>query len=252
GTYWIIIQNWAGSTYFEDTWPGPDEPHLFDRVEFTAAIVDDDNDNLTVTPDKTNVATGESFDLDVDWDLSASAPGTYWYGLFDLFGGTGGAVTLGTVDVDIHREPYTVDGEGDFTFPGTAGATVMIDVPEGALGAGEWLAYEPHNVVRAGSDGLHARGFGFELVPYDADGYNPGFDFNGESVTVTIDYSASPALEANAARLMYWDLAGLSWSGDGITVVDRDFENQQLVLEIDHLTEFGLLGVQTSLPVIYR
>ncbi|HSM55568.1 MAG TPA: S8 family serine peptidase, partial [Candidatus Sulfomarinibacteraceae bacterium] len=200
GTYWIIIQNWAGSTYFEDTWPGPDEPHLFDRVEFTAAIVDDDNDNLTVTPDKTNVATGESFDLDVDWDLSASAPGTYWYGLFDLIGGTGGSdVELGTVDVDIHRAPYTVDGEGDFIFPGTAGTTVTIDVPEGALGAGEWLAYEPHNVVRAGSDGLHARGFGFELVPYDADGYNPGFDFNGESVTVTIDYSASPALEANAA-----------------------------------------------------
>ncbi|MFW6070314.1 MAG: S8 family serine peptidase [bacterium] len=253
GTYYIIVQNWAGSTYFEDPWPSPDDEHMFDRVEVAAAIVTEDNENLTVTADPESVETGEPFDLDVDWDLSGSTPGTYWYGLFDLNGGTGGEdLELGSVDVDIHREPYIVDGEGDFTFPGSAGAMVTIDVPEGALGAGEWLAYEPHTVFRAGSHGLQSRGFGFELVPYDADGHNPGFDFNGESVTVTIDYSSAPALAAGAANLMYWDLSGFSWSDDGISVVDRDFENQQLVLEVDHLTEFGLLGGQRSLPVIFN
>lgn len=75
-----------------------------------------------------------------------------------------------------------------------------------------------------------------------------------QPLTVTIDYTEGELdlVDENTLELMYWD--GSTWSTDGITIVERDTANNQLVIQIEHLTAFALFGQRhyVYLPLILR
>ena len=63
-----------------------------------------------------------------------------------------------------------------------------------------------------------------------------------QPLTLTIDYTDGDlgGIDENTLELRYWD--GSGWVTDGITIVEWDTVNNRLVVTIDHLTEFALLG----------
>jgi subtilisin family serine protease len=109
GTYWFLVQNWGGSA---------NQP---DAIRAVAAVVVDDEDNLTVTGPET-VAALDYFDLDVNWDEPSMLDGDLWYGQFSMGTERREAGNLGYTNVDLeffvpfyclNLAPETQDGYGD-------------------------------------------------------------------------------------------------------------------------------------------
>jgi hypothetical protein len=72
GTWWILVQNWAGSE------------KVLDDIELTAAVIPGtDNGNLTVTGPSGSVAAGQPFNVTLGWNEPALEPGDFWFGLVE-------------------------------------------------------------------------------------------------------------------------------------------------------------------------
>jgi hypothetical protein len=71
-------------------------------------------------------------------------------------------------------------------------------------------------------------------------------------VTLTYSDTDVAGLIEEELSFRYWD--GLEWSTDGITVIERDTENNRLAVTISHLSDFALFGrqVRIHLPLILR
>lgn len=92
GTWWVLVQNWQGSA---------SQP---DDITLSAAVVPGTNaGNMTITG-PTSVPASTPFDLDINWNEPAIAPGSRWYGFFTL--GTDGSNpdNLGKVGVNLIRQ----------------------------------------------------------------------------------------------------------------------------------------------------
>jgi oligopeptide transport system substrate-binding protein len=74
-----------------------------------------------------------------------------------------------------------------------------------------------------------------------------------EPLTLTIQYTDGDlgGVDENTLELRYWD--GSAWVTDGITIVERDTVNNTIVVRIEHLTEFAMLGRRrVYLPLVVR
>ncbi len=114
GQYWVLVQNWQGST---------DQP---DAIRLVTAIVGEaDLGNMSVTYDNPVVPNSHAFDLAVNWDEPSLTTGDYWYAQFSLGTDPAQPGNLGYTNVDLEflaqvlamdLAPDTQDGYGD---PGT-------------------------------------------------------------------------------------------------------------------------------------
>ncbi len=91
GTWWILVQNWAGST---------SQP---DAITLASAVVPgSDAGNMTFTG-PVSVTAGTAFDLQLFWDTPTMMAGDRWYGAFSLGSEPGLEGNIGVVPVDIIR-----------------------------------------------------------------------------------------------------------------------------------------------------
>ena len=110
GSYWVLVQNWQGST---------EQP---DAIKLVTSMVEaDDVGNMTVTGPAT-VPAQTLFDLDVNWDEPSMLVGDRWYAQFTVGTNAANAGNLGYVNVDLEfyepifgldLAPATQDGYGD-------------------------------------------------------------------------------------------------------------------------------------------
>jgi uncharacterized repeat protein (TIGR01451 family) len=127
--------------------------------------------------------------------------------------------------------------------------TITIVVPGGAVTDAIALVF---NDLSTSSHAPPA-GFGFTDVIFVLDAYldavlQPGFEFNAP-ITLTLEYApdALSDVDETTLELRCWN--GSEWSSDGIGEVEHDVANHRLIVTIDHLTEFALLGQTASLSV---
>jgi len=77
--------------------------------------------------------------------------------------------------------------------------------------------------------------------------------FVGHPLTLTINYTDGElgGISESSLELRYWN--GSVWATDGITIIEHDTANNRLVIQIEHLTEFALLGKHhLYLPLVLR
>ncbi len=113
GQYWVLVQNWQGST----------DPANPDDIRLVTGLVKDtDLGNLTVTTDNLRISTGKLFDLDVNWNEPSLEVGDFWYAQFALGTDPANPENLGYTNVDLEffqkefavdLAPDTQDGYGD-------------------------------------------------------------------------------------------------------------------------------------------
>jgi subtilisin family serine protease len=89
GVYWILIESFAGSG------SQPDALTLA-----TAVVPSTSSNNLTVSG-PSSVPGGTPFNLRLTWNTARMAPGSRWYGAFDLGTSAASAGNLGLVDVNL-------------------------------------------------------------------------------------------------------------------------------------------------------
>jgi hypothetical protein len=120
--------------------------------------------------------------------------------------------------------------------------TTTIQVPANAVTQTTTLAYlEKASTGHPAPGDFTFAGTCFELDAYLGSVLQPGFTF-AQPVTLTLEYnpSALSGVGEDTLELQYWD--GSQWSSDGISIVSRDTVNHRLVVTVDHLSEFALLG----------
>jgi len=120
------------------------------------------------------------------------------------------------------------------------GNDTTIDVPAGAVTETTTLVYSPEVTVTVPVDWLFGN-HAFQLNAYMEGIPQLGFEFQ-LPISVTVGYSDADVmyLREQTLELWYWD--GDKWSTDGITIIERDTFNNQLVVTIEHLSEFAMFG----------
>lgn len=143
----------------------------------------------------------------------------------------------------------------------SAGGTVMspdrdttVEFPEGAVMDTVLVTYTSFFLPPYPPAGTFAfAGTGFVLEVTDLSSGEEITTFV-EPLTVTINYTEGDVemMDEGGLELLYWN--GSAWVDDGVTIVERDTTNNQLVARIEHLTEFALFGHQyrAYLPLILR
>jgi len=130
--------------------------------------------------------------------------------------------------------------------------STTVEVPAGAVSGAMTLLYLPLPDVRPAGGLFPAHGF---LLEVHQDGeLLPGLAF-GIPVTLTVHYTDAEiaGLDEETLEVRFWD--STAWSTEGITLVSRDLANNNLVVTIDHLSEFALTGRgqhTVYLPLILR
>ncbi len=89
GVYWVLVESWAGSV------AQPDAVTLA-----TAVVPGTSSGNLTLTG-PASVPAATPFNLRLNWNTARMAPGSRWYGAFDLGTSPATAGNLGVVDVNL-------------------------------------------------------------------------------------------------------------------------------------------------------
>jgi uncharacterized repeat protein (TIGR01451 family)/CSLREA domain-containing protein len=214
---------------------------------------EDAGDMLTVTavgaPISGTVAISGSSAV-VYTPTASSGTDTFTYTVFD-----GVQADTATVTVAVGDTVAWVDSSTGATLVYTdvlanIPVTVTIDVPGGAVSDVVALIYdELSNSSHAPPAGFDFAGIIFVLDAYLDTVLQPGFDFNAP-ITITLEYSphALGNVDETTLALFYW--TGSMWSASGIGVVEHDIANHRLIVTIEHLTEFALLGQTASLNVI--
>jgi uncharacterized repeat protein (TIGR01451 family) len=103
GTYWVLVQNWAGSAEQPD-----------DVVLAMAVVPGADGGNMWVEG-PTSVPPLEPFDVRVYWDVPTIVAGERWYGAFELGTDAGNPGNIGVVPVNVVRHEDDVTKTVDVT-----------------------------------------------------------------------------------------------------------------------------------------
>lgn len=103
GTWWVMVQNWAGSATPPD-----------DITTVIGVVPGSDAGNMTVTG-PTSVPVLDPFDLRVFWDEPTMDASEYWYGAFSIGTDPGNPGNIGTVRVDLERLEDDVAKTADVT-----------------------------------------------------------------------------------------------------------------------------------------
>jgi alpha-glucoside transport system substrate-binding protein len=142
--------------------------------------------------------------------------------------------------------------ETTFHYTSTAGLETVIELSAGAVTETTLLQHTPLDSVGT-PGGFQFAGRAFNLLAYQDGELVTDYNF-AEAVTITLTYSDSELTEKVEDTLMlkYWD--GSGWSTDGITIINHDQVNNIMVVTIEHLTDFALIGEQDRvlLPFVRR
>ncbi len=139
--------------------------------------------------------------------------------------------------------------------PSSPVITMTLDIPAGAVSETVTLNYAS---ITTTTQTLPNR-FGFAGKTFILDVVSGGVLQSGFSfvkpITLTLEYDDNTVagLKEETISLYYWDGATQSWSTEGITIIERDTNNNRLIVTISHLTEFSLLTDELNysyLPIV--
>ncbi len=136
---------------------------------------------------------------------------------------------------------------------------VTLDIPANVVSGEEEVTFvlRPIDLTGEPPQGFKFAGLAFALEIY-VDGVLVSSPFALDNpITVTIEYSDADVAHIGKGddelMLTFWD--GSEWLPDGITLVELDTANNQLAVELSHLTDFALFGkdmMTVYLPMIVK
>jgi hypothetical protein len=127
--------------------------------------------------------------------------------------------------------------------------TATLEVPAGAAAGAETLVLTGiQTSTHSLSNTLKFAGLNFSLNAYITQTRQAGFHFQ-VPVTLTLAYDATDVRpdDEPSFNLLYWN--GTFWATDGITLIQRDTVNHQLVYTLDHLSDLSL--TQRGIRIVY-
>jgi len=131
---------------------------------------------------------------------------------------------------------------------------ISVEFPDGAVSDTAAVTYTSFYVPPHPPTSTFAfAGNAFTLDVTDIASGRAITSFTEHPLTFTIDYTDGDlnGVDENTLDLRYWD--GSAWVTDGITIVEHDKVNNRLVIRVEHLTEFALLGkYHLYLPLVMR
>ncbi|MEM7028117.1 MAG: LamG-like jellyroll fold domain-containing protein [Chloroflexota bacterium] len=155
-----------------------------------------------------------------------------------------------TFTITVQNPPILLDPNTSTTatIPITDGVTVEITAPAGAVGQSVRLEYTILSAVNGAPDGFIFVGVAFDLTAFVNDQVQNSFTFD-QPIMLTLSYTdiQIAGIDENSLSLYYFDEASSSWRTDGITIVERDVDNNRLRVSISHLTTFGLFGRENEI-----
>jgi subtilisin family serine protease len=172
GTWWVIIQNWAGST-----------SEASDAFTLATAASGPDLSNLTPSGPSA-VAAKAPFDLSLDWVLDDAEDGDVYYGT--VAAGTAGASPddLGTMDVDILITAPAFPAEAELTANiWSDHLTLMWPADVGSTAAESFEVYQ---------DGTLLGTVPATTLEYDVTGLTPETAYDFEVVATGSGASSAP------------------------------------------------------------
>ncbi|MFN8443735.1 MAG: hypothetical protein U0175_23355 [Caldilineaceae bacterium] len=153
----------------------------------------------------------------------------------------------------------STDQPTTLTYTDTEGAVIAVQLPTGAVSETITLAYTDLGTLP--SDPPSGFQFGNQIFDLDAFHDNTlleNFTFQ-QPVTITLSYNDSDVAGLDEATLTvrYFDPKTNQWQTDGITIVERDLDNNRITFTVTHLTVFGMFGSSGSsfrgyLPLVVR
>jgi PKD repeat protein len=133
------------------------------------------------------------------------------------------------------------------TTQGRLPVTATLQLPAGAAAGADTLVFtEIPTSTHPLSSSLKFAGLNFSLSAYVSQTLQAGFHFQ-VPVTLTLAYAATGLRPDDEAtfNLRHWN--GTTWATDGITLIQRDTVNHQLVYTLDHLSDYSITERGTSL-----
>lgn len=143
---------------------------------------------------------------------------------------------------------------GEMVYNSPAGSGITLQVPTGAVDAPTRLLYnEPRTLPQATQGSFHIARHSFTLTAWQAGQVQRNFEFI-QPIVLEIRYLDEDirGLQEDELQLYYYAEETATWATDGIAIVGRDPEQNRIVVQIGHLTEFALGSPAYSLylPVI--
>lgn len=123
-----------------------------------------------------------------------------------------------------------------------SGRSIVVGVPEGAVSVPTTLRFYAGDNVSGGTQTTFKLGnLTFSISAEQGGSGVEGLEF-GQSVTLRITYNEGDVegLLPEFLELRYYDKATDTWRNDGVRVITHDPATRTIVVEIDHLTTFGL------------
>ena len=156
------------------------------------------------------------------------------------------AVAYITVSNEVAAEPPVmkevdpgVEETIDFVNPEKPARTTQVEIPRGTLAGPATLVFQELPSGTSAGYAVGGRRFTLDLVVDGQVQENVQFS---QPVSLTLTYDEADLLPdqvESELELFYYDEAMQEWLSDGLTLISRDTENNRLVYQIDHLTEFG-------------
>lgn len=141
-----------------------------------------------------------------------------------------------------------------FQYTSPDGYLTTIDVPIGTFSEEVLLQHIPLDAVGTPPLILAFAGRGLSLLAFQDNEPIPMPALNHPiQVTLTYPDPAASGIFEGTLSPYYWD--GSHWRTDGITVIERDPDNNRIVFSLSHLTDFALFGqdsVYQFLPLVMR
>ena len=133
------------------------------------------------------------------------------------------------------------------------GGAAEVQVPSGAVTDTITLGLTEITTATAPGD-LVFGGESFRIETYRDGQPVPSSSLQG-AITVTLTYAFADVagVDVESLDVRYWD--GTQWSTEGITIVSRDPAKNQIVVKLEHLSDFALFGepqARARLPIVLR
>jgi hypothetical protein len=145
--------------------------------------------------------------------------------------------------------------ETTFYHTGTHSLQTSVQIPSGAVTETMELVFTERDYASHSPAGYAFSGQGFQIEAYQTDGtHASGYVFN-TPITITVEYTNSAIAlvsDENSLQLYYWNET--SWSTDGISIVGRDLNANQITATTTHLSHYAMFGKtnQVFLPLVMK